>query len=140
MSAEFSFDARILVVDDIEVIRTYIRVMLLKLGFKNVDTASSTRQAQTQLKLNNYDVLFLDINLPDGDGLSLLRWIAGRQPQLCVIMCTANSTIDNVEEAIDYGAKGFLAKPISMRNFVALLRRLGFDVARYGFNSADSHC
>ncbi|MBE1299004.1 MAG: response regulator [Alteromonadaceae bacterium] len=114
----------ILVVDDVEQIRSFIRVILLKLGFEKVETSSSSQDVIERLRRKNYDMIFLDINLPGVDGLSLLRLIRDKYPKIKVIMCTGNSTEQNVKEAISAGAAGFLAKPVLAKNITALFDRL----------------
>lgn len=114
----------ILVVDDVEQIRSFIRVILLKLGFEKVETSSSSQDVIERLRRKNYDMIFLDINLPGVDGLSLLRLIRDKYPKIKVIMCTGNSTEQNVKEAILAGAAGFLAKPVLAKNITALFDRL----------------
>lgn len=114
----------ILVVDDVEAIRTFIRMLLVKLEFEHIDTSSSGQETMEKLRKKNYHLIFLDINLPGADGLSLLRYIRDKYPDSKVVMCTGNSTEENVKEAIGLGAVGFLAKPVTATNFVALLDRL----------------
>ena len=121
----------VLVVDDVEAIRTYLRVLLLKLGFQCVDTASTSQQTMEALRKKHYDLIFLDINLPGADGLSVLRWVTSKYPDIQVVMCTGNSTAQNVKDAISLGAKGFLAKPIIIQSFLMLLHKLGFETASF---------
>ncbi|UAA37956.1 response regulator [Paraneptunicella aestuarii] len=120
-----------LIVDDVESVRTYQKMLLVKLGFDSVDTVCNGVQAKEQLQSKYYQVMLLDIKLPDTDGMSILRWVRENYPDIQVIMCTANSTEKNVREAISLGAKGFLAKPIMISNFLELLQRLGFDTTGF---------
>lgn len=124
-------NADVLVVDDVEAIRTFLRMLLVKLGFRCVDTASSSQQVMDKLRKKNYDLVFLDINLPGANGLSVLRWISSKYPDTEVVMCTGNSTSQNVQEAMGYGAKGFLTKPIVIHSFMNLLQKLQYDCSEF---------
>lgn len=118
--------ADVLIVEDIESIRYYQEMLFVKLGFNSVDTACDGQQARELLRSKHYHVVLLDINMPGEDGMSILRWISDNYFTQ-VIMCTVNSTEQNVKEAVGLGAKGFLAKPILISNFLEQLQRLGFD-------------
>ena len=59
------------------------------------------------------DVVFLDINLPDGNGLDVLKTIMQHDQLAYVVMITATSTHDNVKRALELGARGFLSKPFT---------------------------
>lgn len=122
-------ESDILVVDDVEQIRSFIRVILLKLGFTNIETSSSSQDVIDRLRRKSYQLIFLDINLPGVDGLSLLRLIKEKHPKTSVIMCSGNSTEQNVKEAIATGAIGFLAKPVLAKNIMALFDRLKISYA-----------
>ncbi len=114
----------ILVVDDVEQIRSFIRVVLLKLGFEHVDTASSSQEVIERLRKKQYSMIFLDINLPGVDGMALLRLIRDKHPKTKVIMCTGNNTEQNVKDAVAVGATGFLAKPVLAKKITTLFDRI----------------
>ena len=122
---QINFDTDILVIDDDDQIRSFIRIILMKMGFSRVDTASSAQQVIDRIRHKRYGLMFLDINLPGVDGLSLLRLLRDKHPQVKVIMCSANSTSQNVKEAISTGAVGFLAKPVVANNIMKTFDKLG---------------
>ncbi|XOV78802.1 MAG: response regulator [Aestuariibacter sp.] len=124
----------ILVVDDVEQIRSFLRMILLKMGFVKVETSSSSKDVMERMRRKKYDLLFLDINLPGVDGLALLSLIKQKYPQTKVIMCTGNHTEQNVKEAISSGAIGFLAKPILPASITKL-----FDKLKISYQGANSH-
>ena len=122
---EIKVDTEILVVDDDEQIRSFIRIILMKLGFSNVDTSSCSEDTIQRLRHKNYGLIFLDINLPGVDGLSLLRLVQNKYPGINVIMCSANSTAQNVKEAVATGAVSFLAKPVLAGNIIKVFDKMG---------------
>ncbi len=122
--------ADVLVVDDVEAIRTFVRMLLVKLGFRSVDTASNSQEVMEKVRQKPYQLVFLDINLPGADGLSILRWITSKYPDTQVVMCTGNGTSQNMREAITLGAKGFITKPIVIQSFLNLLKKLKYDCSQ----------
>ncbi len=77
-----------------------------------VDTASSFAQGLEALERKSYDVVLIDIRLPDGDGFDLLAECRRRHPQSSPIMITGYGTVDSAVEAIRAGAFDFLTKPL----------------------------
>ncbi|MFZ2587613.1 MAG: response regulator [Alphaproteobacteria bacterium] len=69
------------------------------------------------------DVVFLDIDLPDGSGLDALKTIMEHDQMSHVIMITARCTEENVKRALQLGAKGFLAKPFTVARVKECLHR-----------------
>lgn len=74
-------------------------------------TASTVNQAFGMYSACQPDVVFLDINLPDGSGYAVLEWIMRNDPGACVVMFSGNDNLDNIASALEDGASGFIAKP-----------------------------
>ena len=72
------------------------------------------RSAREQLSLGNVSLVLLDINMPDGSGLSLLREIKAAAPSLPVILLTANDTDMDIVEGLEQGADDYITKPFSL--------------------------
>jgi YesN/AraC family two-component response regulator len=70
------------------------------------------------------DIVFLDINLPDKDGLTILQELLDLGDHAYVIMVSGDSTFENVKESITLGAKGFIAKPFSGNKFLNAIDRM----------------
>lgn len=111
----FPTTARILTVDDMATMRRIIRSLLNQLGYSNVDEAENGKEGLYKLKQNKYDLVLLDWNMPEMDGLTLLQEIR-KDPTLKntpVIMVTAEAKKENVLLAIQNGANNYIVKPFT---------------------------
>lgn len=78
------------------------------------------------------DVLFLDIGLPDIDGLEVLQKIFDMDPQAYVVMFSGNGNRENIKRAVALGAKGFVAKPFTREKLLQYIDRSPFIQAKRG--------
>lgn len=117
-------DAKILLVDDVQAIVIFAQTVLNRLGYGFVDSAADAEEALSKIEEGQHDVVFLDINLPSSNGISLIKQIQEISPDTQVIMCSAHSTEENVKSAINEGAEGFLVKPITAFNMSSVIERL----------------
>ena len=103
--------ATILIVDDEETARSFVSEALHDAGYETTQ-AGDLAQAGRSLDAAEADIVLLDVNLPDGSGLSLLDRIARENPSPPVIMITAYGDPETQRKAIEGGAQGLLTKPI----------------------------
>ncbi len=99
------------------------------------EQAFSMSDAMSKIESYEYDCILLDLMLPDGTGLDILRCIKQRTPQTGVIIISAKDSLDDKVEGLKIGADDYLSKPfhlpeLSMRIF-ALLRRKNFNSANH---------
>jgi two-component system OmpR family response regulator len=121
--ADPSRQGRILVVDDDEDIRDLIVAQLRQEAYV-VDAASTLADVRAALRAAPVDVIVLDLNLPDGDGLSLCRELRAEGMATAIIMVTARgSAIDRVL-GLELGADDYLTKPFEPRELLARVRNL----------------
>ena len=114
--------ARILVVDDEEiVIKSYLRI--LGGGDYQVEAAHGGREALRKVEENPYDVIILDIMMPDMDGLEVLRRIKETHPDLDVIMVTGLPQNATVVEAKKLGASDYISKPFEPDELKLIVQR-----------------
>ncbi|WP_373652011.1 sigma-54-dependent transcriptional regulator [Schlesneria sp. DSM 10557] len=113
----------VLVVEDEDIIRTSLREMLIDEGYE-VAVAASVAAALHQAKQRDYDVAICDVQLPDGDGLVLLRRLQQINPNISGLIITAYATVENAIEAFKSGAFDFLIKPVIFDDLANKLRRL----------------
>ncbi|XAH23133.1 response regulator [Xylophilus sp. GW821-FHT01B05] len=110
--------ANILVVDDELGIRDLLSEILNDEGH-TVELAENAAQARAARNLGPYDLVLLDIWMPDTDGVSLLKeWAAAGTLSMPVIMMSGHATIDTAVEATRIGAHAFLEKPITLQKLL----------------------
>ncbi|WP_164852293.1 response regulator [Rheinheimera riviphila] len=118
---------RVLLVED-DQISLNLTFMTLKSFGVEVDTATCGRIAFSYMKNKKYDFVFMDINLPDTNGLYVLDQIqrnSGINQQTPFIMLTGNKNKNTVKEAIDRGAKGYLLKPLYKDSVAKIFEKYG---------------
>jgi DNA-binding NtrC family response regulator len=114
---------RILAVDDESLIRLSLRIALDREGFE-VDTASCGREAMALLDRFRYDLVLLDLRLPDVSGIEVLRYARRRHPATKVLLVTASTNALTASEAVDEGAVGLVSKPFTLEAIAAETRRV----------------
>ena len=125
--------ANILVVDDELGIRDLLSEILNDEGH-SVDLAENATQARSARMDATYDLVLLDIWMPDTDGVTLLKeWAATGLLTMPVIMMSGHATIDTAVEATRIGAFSFLEKPITLQK---LLKAVEQGLARSQANAA----
>ena len=125
--------ANILVVDDELGIRDLLSEILNDEGH-SVDLAENATQARAARVSGSYDLVLLDIWMPDTDGISLLKeWATGGLLTMPVIMMSGHATIDTAVDATRIGAFSFLEKPITLQK---LLKAVEQGLARHALRTA----
>jgi DNA-binding NtrC family response regulator len=100
----------VLIIDDEAAIRESLQMLLEDDGYE-VDGAEDGREGLNRLDTQAFDLVLLDFQLPDRNGLEILKDIRERDPEMAVIMITAYGTPENAVAAIQAGAANFIAKP-----------------------------
>src|SRR6185369_12263575 len=116
-----SANEQILVVDDDQMIRWTLREALQSWGFSTTE-AGSVAEALKQFHVELPAAVLLDIDLPDGSGLDVLREIKREHSEAIVIMITGSVQVDNTISALRGGAYDFIAKPINLEEIRVTLR------------------
>ncbi|MEJ2052096.1 MAG: response regulator [Calditrichota bacterium] len=114
---------RILVVDDEKNIRRSMQMILSSEGYL-VSLAGNAREALDLLKKEIPDVIFLDVMLPDRDGLSLLPEIKSNYPATEIIMISGHANLSMAVEATRAGAYDFLEKPLQKEKILLTIQHL----------------
>jgi two-component system response regulator AtoC len=112
----------ILVVDDDEVMRQTLSDVLTKRGYA-VATAETGGQTLSYLKDQPFDLILLDIRLPDMDGLDVLKRLKEIESDLMVIVMTAYSDVQTAVTAIKSGAYDYIDKPFELEELKILIRK-----------------
>ena len=106
---------KFLVVDDFSTMRRIVRNLLKELGFSNVHEAEDGVEALKKLRVEPFDFVVSDWNMPNMTGIELLREIRGDAAlkHLPVLMVTAEAKRENIVEAAQAGASGYVVKPFT---------------------------
>ena len=106
---------KILVVDDSDAVRRTAKTVLKEIGFENISEAPDGVQALAKLKCDTYQLLITDWNMPNMDGMTLVRMMRGDDAlkDIAVIMLTAEAETDHVLEAAKVGISDYVVKPFS---------------------------
>ena len=114
---------RLLVLEDDPLLLTVLAERLRREGLE-VTTASTLAEARAALDAAEMDVALIDLRLPDGEGLELLREFAPRAGSATVwVVMTAHATVSSAVEALKLGAKDYLEKPFTLDRAVATVRQ-----------------
>ncbi len=115
---------RILLIDDHTVARSGLRMMLAEAeGLMVGAEAGSAAEAQLLLRTASYDVALLDINLPDKNGLDMLKWLRERAPKMAVLVVSMYAEDIYAVRALKLGAAGYLTKHCAEAEMVAAVRK-----------------
>jgi DNA-binding NtrC family response regulator len=112
---------KILIVDDEPMIRWTLKEALRGWGYEGIE-AKSVASALIGFEAERPAAVLLDIYLPDGSGLDVLREIKSLQPHTVVIMITANVTVEDSISALRAGAYDFIGKPINLNELQVTIR------------------
>jgi two-component system nitrogen regulation response regulator NtrX len=115
-------NARILVVDDESNIRALIDEILSEEGY-DVTTAADATQARAERKQKDFDLVLLDIWMPDTDGISLLKEWSSDGASGAVVMMSGHGTVETAVEATRLGAVDFIEKPVSLAKLLRTVEK-----------------
>ncbi|MDD5580413.1 MAG: response regulator [Methylobacter sp.] len=114
---------RLLLVEDDEILGDGL-VAGLKMEGYAVDWLVNGKLADEALKINSYELIVLDLNLPDMEGMDILRALRSRKDETPVLVLTAKDTIPDRVAGLDSGADDFVIKPFDLNEVCARLRAL----------------
>jgi DNA-binding response OmpR family regulator len=114
---------RILVVEDEPDLALAVAAGLRRDGYA-VDVAADHAEAMDRAAYTTYDLVCLDLNLPDGDGLDICRRLVDEAERPKVLMLTARGSVEDRIAGLDTGADDYLVKPFSLAELAARVRAL----------------
>ncbi|WP_043930963.1 response regulator transcription factor [Bacillus sp. EB01] len=114
---------KVLIADDQELIRESLSIVLGgEVDFDIVGTCGNGKVAIDQVQLHAPDIVLMDINMPEMDGVSATRKIKEDFPKVKVIMLTTFQELDTVRDALAAGAEGYLLKAVHPKDLAAGIR------------------
>ena len=120
---------KLLVVEDNRELLDIIVVTMIKENYQ-CEKATNYIEADEKIHLYTYDILIIDINLPGGSGLDLIRYAKKTKPTTGIIVISARNSLENKIEGLDIGTDDYITKPFDVAELVArvkaLLRRRNF--------------
>ncbi len=114
--------SKILIIDDDMSVNDLLSNVVAGMGH-DAQSAGSARQGLTKAKAGQFDLVLLDVGLPDGNGLNILPQVRETAHPPEVIIITANADPDAAETAIKNGAWDYLVKPASVENIILTIQR-----------------
>ena len=122
---------KFLVVDDFSTMRRIVRNLLKELGFPNVDEAEDGVVALQKLRGSEFDFVISDWNMPNMDGLALLRNIRSDEAlkKIPLLMVTAEAKKENIVAAAQAGASGYVVKPFTAATLDEKLNKIFQNMA-----------
>jgi DNA-binding NtrC family response regulator len=113
-----------LIVDDANDNRRAMAEWLAAQGFDPVRGARTLREARERVNADSYDLVLLDLSLPDGQGLQLLDFLQQDGDQADIVVITGHGSIDSAVEAMRAGATDYLTKPVDLPRLEGIVRRI----------------
>jgi DNA-binding NarL/FixJ family response regulator len=114
--------ASVLVIDDHPLVRDGVKRSLAAAGFECIGEAGSLKEAIAMIALLNPDVITVDLNLPDGNGLEIISWARKHSPTIVIIVLSLENGLDLIVAASKAGAQGFISKSESAEHLVTAIR------------------
>ena len=116
--------ARILVVDDEELLRKMLRSILLREGYGSVHCVPDGAAALQKLQKQRFDIMRTDVRMPDMSGIELLIKVKQLYPDMQVVVMTGFGDIHTPEEARQDGADEYITKPFKAREVEVIVERV----------------
>ena len=135
---------RIALVDDHPIVRAGFKQLLeMEPGWQVAAELGSARELAAWLLSGTCDVLVMDLSLPDGDGLVLIRHVLAQRPDLAIVVLSMHDGALYVQDALSAGARGYVTKRSGPDELVDAIRAigrgeryLGHDVRAHGIDAA----
>lgn len=116
-------DLKVLIVEDEAPLRAALLEYLRHSGYV-CETAGNYQQAHEKIKLYHYDCVLVDLTLPDGSGLDLVRTLKADQSKAGVLIFSARDGLDDKVQGLELGADDYLTKPFHLAELTARLRAI----------------
>ena len=113
--------ASVLVIDDHPLVRDGVKRSLTAAGFNCVGEAGSLKEAIAMIALHNPQVITVDINLPDGNGLEIISWARKHSSTIAIIVLSLEDDLNLISAASQSGAQAFISKSQSAEHLISAI-------------------
>lgn len=113
--------ASVLVIDDHPLVRDGVKRSLTAAGFNCVGEAGSLKEAIAMIALHNPDVITIDLNLPDGNGLEIISWARKNSSTIAIIVLSLEDDLNLISAASQSGAQAFISKSQSAEHLISAI-------------------
>src|ERR1700745_2656681 len=113
---------KVIVIDDEPIIRRSLELQLRQKKF-SVTLCSTIAETEKYIAKDSFDLMFVDVRLPDGDGTDLLNQLAPRAERPLIVVMTGYGTIESAVSCIRAGAFDYIMKPFSASQIDVILRK-----------------
>ena len=110
-----------LVIDDHPLVRDGVKKSLAAAGFNCVGEAGSLKEAIAMITLHNPDVITVDLNLPDGNGLEIISWARKNSSTIAIIVLSLEDDLNLISAASQSGAQAFISKSQSAEHLISAI-------------------
>lgn len=115
-------DIKILVVDDEKVVIRSVQMVLKAEGY-DIEGAVSGKDAILKMEQNSYNLVLTDLNMPEMDGISLIRWLRQNRPDVGIVILTGYPSQETIKEALELGIIDYVPKPFTPAVLLDVTRR-----------------
>lgn len=119
-----SLKQKVLIVDDALFMRTMLKRIISGAGDYEILEAGRGREGLSLYEEENPDIVFLDISMPEMNGIEVLRELKQKHPEACVVMCSAIGQESMIMESLNLGAAEFIVKPFLPEHIVKALSKI----------------
>lgn len=105
--------ASVFIIDDVDTTRALIRLLLASGPFEVVGEAGTLQAALQKLTSIKPDLIILDVEMPDGNGIDVIPRLRAKLPDVTVVVASAHNDGGSVHSALQMGAHGYLIKPFT---------------------------
>ncbi len=114
---------RVFLIDDVEATRSLMRLLLGETDYEVVGEAGTLLAAQQKLASTPSDIVILDLEMPDGNGINLIPRIIEINPDMVIVVASAHNDAGSVQTTLQMGAHGYLIKPFTPNALESTLAR-----------------
>jgi len=121
--------AKILIVDDSKMMRKNLKKILVQSGHEVVEEAATGMEACSAYDLHKPDLVTIDINMPEMNGIETVKRILESDPGALIVMISAHNEQSRVYQAIKAGAKNYIVKPVRADKVIFVVEQV---LSQYG--------